>query len=365
MVKFDFEGKYNENFELIAKNEKSKGWMLKSRLIYLHRRLFNVKKMMKTQLLLTTLLFFLFQVSAAFGQTLVQKETSLCLIAKDSKVAHCLDLKKSPVAIEYIHGDFRIFQVPGKPVGSPPKDIFQSKQNTLLPYKATIGLEGNVIRIWNAERQRIFELPFLPGTRGVFQLERGGSIALYTEDCLELEPIEVSGGEILYDGSEGASSIYITLVDRDDIRTRLICQEGVGISCIEDNIIDPRYFTVDFDLGDAFAESFPVGYPAGGLDLPEGDGRLAAATNDEPICKECEELTETTWETVCDINLDEKGLYKDCDGHLLVVDLKSGAVCMDVDLSTTAVRVESVEGAMVRLSLPASEATGEGCCPEK
>lgn len=319
---------------------------------------------MKPQLSLTIILLFFLQLPSAFGQTLIQKETNLCLNAKNSKTAQCLDLKKSPVAIEFINGSFRMFSVPGKPVGAPPKGIFESKQNTLIPIKATISLKGNIFVVWNSEKKKIFELAFIPRTRGVFQLERNGNIALYTQDCLELEPIEVKEGQILYDGSQGASSIYITLVDRDDIWTRLICKEGVGISCIEDNIIDPRFFSLDLNLEDAFGISIPVDFPAGGMTLPEGDGRWAAATGGDPICEECEELRETHWVKVCEIDLGKKGLYKDCDGHLLVVDLESGTICMDVDLEVTELKVESVDGDIVRLSLPASVTNGgEGCCP--
>ena len=320
--------------------------------------------MIKTNLPLLTVLLFFVGWSTATGQTLVRKETQLCLNAKNSKFSHCLDLKKSPVAIEYMNGAFRMFAVPGPSVGAPPKDIFMSKQNTLLPLKATIALKDNVFNLWNADKKLIFQLPFLPGTRGVFQLDRTGNIAFYTEDCLEPEPIEIRDGQLVYAGEEGASSLFITLVDRDDIRTKLICREGVGISCIEDNIIDPRLMAMDLNLEEAFGSSFPVDFPAGGLTLPEGDGRWTAATAEEPICKECEALTETVWEVVCEIDLGKKALYKDCDGHLLVVDQASGAVCMDVDLGASAVRVESVEGDLVRLSLPASEITGDvGCCP--
>lgn len=321
---------------------------------------------MKPKLYLTMILIILSQCPSAFGQTLRIKDSSLCLNAKNSKTTQCLNLKKSPIAIEYINGAFRMFAVPGKPVGTPPKDIFMSKKNSLVPVKSTISLKNNLFVLSNPDRKVFFELAFLPGTRGVFQFDRSGNIAFYSEDCLELEPIEVRDGEILYDGSDGARSIFFTLVDRDDILTKLICKEGVGISCIEDNIIDPQFFSLDLDLEDAFGTGFPVDYPAGGLTLPEGGGRWSAATNDGPICKECEEMTETQWVQVCEIDLRKMGLYKDCDGHLLVVDLQSGALCMDVDLGATALKVESVGGDMVRLSLPISEISGEqGCCPEQ
>lgn len=322
--------------------------------------------MMKTKLPFSITLILFLSWSTAFGQTLVQEGTNFCLNAKNSKAVQCLDLKKSPIAIEYVRGAFRMFPVPGKSVGAAPKEIFMSKRNTMLPVKSTISLKGNIFAIWNSEKKRVFELPFLPGTRGVFQFEKGGNIAFYSEDCLELEPIEVREGQILYDGSDGASSIYFTLVERDEVFTKLICKEGVGISCIEDNIIDPRFYTIDLNLEDAFGSSFPANFPDGGMPLPEGDARWAAIAADEPICKECEEVTENDWATVCEIDLSKKGLYKDCNGHLLVVDLGSGAVCLDVNLEVTALKVESVEGGIVSLSLPAASLDGgEGCCPEQ
>lgn len=322
--------------------------------------------MMKPLLPLTFVLLLLLQWSGLNGQTLTLKETNLCLIPKNSKTAQCLNLKKSPIAVEYINGAFRMFKVPGTPVGEPPKDIFKSKKNTLFSVQSTISLKGNYFFILNSKQQRIFEMPFIPGTRGVFQLDRDGIIAFYTEDCLELEPIEVRDGQLLYDGAQGATSLYMTLVDRDDIPARLICKEGIGISCIEDNIIDPRMYETRLNLDGAFGSPYPADFTPGGMDLPDGGPRYAPSSNDDPFCKDCEELTETEWSQICEVDLRKKGLYKDCDGHLLVIDLETGTVCLDVDLGGTALRVESVQGDIVQLSLPASTITGEqGCCAEQ
>ena len=299
------------------------------------------------------LLIFLLTASMAEAQTLEWKDSQICLNAKNKK-PQCFDLKKNSIGMEYIKGAFHLFKLPGKPIPTPPKEVFQSKSHFLMSPKYTLDLEKNyfLVNDWNGKV--VFKRPFYPGTRGVFIYGAGGALALLTEDCLELEPIEIVAGSMIYNGGEVESGLIFTLSedDQNEISSRIICKLGIGIICIEDNIIDPRLQRIDLD--DVFNLDLPEELLSLGMD-PPGTNPPGQLSEGGSICKECETLDgEEDWHTVCEIDLGKKGIYKACGGQLVVKDKETGEICMQLDLSQCPVKVEAIEGNIASLSLRSS-----------